>query len=89
MFPADADLAVDWVQAANEAGVTVLLVGTDVAEDGRQYASAFCGPNNYEMGVELAQALIDANGADAALNIVEIGGNAGQADYIDRKAGFE
>ena len=89
MFPADADLAVDWVKAAYDAGVSVILVGTDVAADGQQYAKAFCGPNNYEMGVELAQALIDANGADAGLGIVEIGGNAGQADYIDRKAGFE
>ena len=89
MFPADADLAVDWVEKAGEAGINVILVGTDVAESGRQYAQAFCGPNNYEMGAELAQALIDANGADAGLGIVEIGGNAGQADYIDRKAGFE
>ena len=89
IFPADADLAVDWVQSANEAGISVILVGTDVAADGQQYADAFCGPNNYEMGAELAQALIDTNGADAGLSIVEIGGNAGQADYIDRKAGFE
>ena len=89
MFPADAALAVDWVKTAYDAGISVILVGTDVAADGQQYAKAFCGPNNYEMGVELAQALIDANGADAGLGIVEIGGNAGQADYIDRKAGFE
>ena len=89
MFPADAALAVDWVKTAYDAGIPVILVGTDVAADGQQYAKAFCGPNNYEMGVELAQAIIDANGADAGLGIVEIGGNAGQADYIDRKAGFE
>jgi ribose transport system substrate-binding protein len=89
IFPADADLAVDWVESAADADIPAFIVGTDVAEDGQEYAVAFCGPNNYEMGAELAQALIDANGADAALNIVEIGGNAGQADYIDRKAGFE
>jgi ABC-type sugar transport system substrate-binding protein len=89
IFPADADLAVDWVESAADADIPVFVVGTDVAEDGQEYAVAFCGPNNYEMGVELAEALIEANGADAALNIVEIGGNAGQADYIDRKAGFE
>jgi ABC-type sugar transport system substrate-binding protein len=89
IFPADADLAVDWVESAADADIPAFIVGTDVAEDGQEYAAAFCGPNNYEMGVELAEALIEANGADAALNIVEIGGNAGQADYIDRKAGFE
>ena len=89
MFPADAALAVDWVKTAYDAGISVILVGTDVAAEGQQYAKAFCGPNNYEMGVELAEALIAANGADAGLGIVEIGGNAGQADYIDRKAGFE
>jgi ABC-type sugar transport system substrate-binding protein len=89
IFPADADLAVDWVESAADADIPAFIVGTDVAEDGQEYAVAFCGPNNYEMGVELAEALIEANGADAGLNIVEIGGNAGQADYIDRKAGFE
>lgn len=89
MFPADADLAVDWVESAADADIPAFIVGTDVAADGQEYAVAFCGPNNYEMGRELAEALVSANGADAGLGIVEIGGNAGQADYIDRKAGFE
>ena len=89
MFPADAELAVDWVESAADADIPAFIVGTDVAADGQEYAIAFCGPNNYEMGRELAEALIAANGADAGLSIVEIGGNAGQADYIDRKAGFE
>ena len=89
MFPADAALAVDWVEYAYDAEVPVFLVGTDVAEEAHDMAVAFCGPDNYTMGVELAEYLIEQNGADAALGIVEIGGNAGQADYIDRKAGFE
>ena len=89
IFPADAELAIDWVEGAADEGVPVFLVGTDVAEEAHDSAIAFCGPDNYAMGVELAEALIAANGEDAALGIVEIGGNAGQADYIDRKAGFE
>ncbi len=89
IFPADAEIAVDWVESAYDEDIPVILVGTDVAADGQEFATAFCGPNNYEMGRELAEALVEANGADAGLNIVEIGGNAGQADYIDRKAGFE
>ena len=89
IFPADGALAVDWVEGAYDEGIPVFLVGTDVAEEGRDMAVAFCGPNNYEMGKELAQFIIDANGADAGLGIVEIGGNAGQVDYIERKAGFE
>lgn len=89
IFPADGALAVDWVEYAADEDVPVFLVGTDVAEEGRDNAIAFCGPDNYTMGVELAQFLIDLNGADAGLGIVEIGGNAGQVDYIERKAGFE
>ncbi len=89
IFPADAELAIDWVEAAYDEDIPVFLVGTDVAEEAHDAAVAFCGPDNYAMGVELAEALIAANGADAGLGIVEIGGNAGQADYIDRKAGFE
>jgi len=89
IFPADAQLAIDWVEAAADEDIPVFLIGTDVAEEAHDSAIAFCGPDNYAMGVELAEALIEANGADAGLGIVEIGGNAGQADYIDRKAGFE
>ncbi len=89
IFPADAALAIDWVEDAADEGVPVFLVGTDVAEEAHDSAVAFCGPDNYTMGAELARYLIEQNGADAGLGIVEIGGNAGQADYIDRKAGFE
>ena len=89
IFPADGALAVDWVEGAYDEDIPVFLVGTDVADEGHEMAVAFCGPDNYTMGVELAEYLIEQNGADAGLGIVEIGGNAGQVDYIQRKAGFE
>lgn len=89
LFPADPALAVDWAQAIGDAGIPCVTVHTDVAADGQQYVSAYCGPDNYTMAADIAKALIDKNGADAGLKIVEIGGVPVQSDYIERVAGFD
>ena len=89
LFPGDPQLAVDWVKAMSEAGIPCVNLHTDVAEAGRQYVSAFCGPNNYPMAASVAMAVIDDYGPDAGINIVEIGGVPVMLDYIQRVAGFD
>lgn len=92
LFPADPTLALDWADAIGEAGVPCVCVHTDVAagSDGTPNAniSAYAGPNNYTMAYDVAKAMIEKNGADAGLKIVQIGGVPVQSDYIERVAGF-
>lgn len=89
LFPADPALAVDWTQSIADAGIPCITLHTDVAEEGREYVKAYCGPNNYTMAEDIAKALVEKHGADAGLKIVEIGGVPVQSDYIDRVAGFD
>lgn len=89
LFPADPELAVDWTKSIADADIPCITLHTDVAESGRANVKAYCGPDNRTMAADIAKALIDKHGADAALNIVEIGGVPVQSDYIDRVAGFD
>lgn len=92
LFPADPALAEDWVQEIGDAGIPCVTVHTDAADNtdgnGNSNVLGYCGPNNYQMAYDLGMALIEANGADAGLKIVEIGGLAVQSDYIERVQGF-
>jgi ABC-type sugar transport system substrate-binding protein len=89
VFPADPMLAVDWMKEVSEAGIPAVMIHTDVAEVGREYAKAYCGPDNYAMAESLAKAVVEKYGADAGIGIVEIGGVPVQSDYIERVAGFD
>jgi ABC-type sugar transport system substrate-binding protein len=89
LFPADPKLAVDWVTSIADAGIPCITLHTDVAEEGRENVMAYCGPNNYQMAADIAKAIIERNGADAGLKIIEIGGVPVQSDYIERVAGFD
>lgn len=89
LFPADPELAVDWAKDIANAGIPCITLHTDVGESGQQYVDAYCGPDNYTMAADIAKALVDKNGADAGLKIVEIGGIPVQSDYIQRVAGFD
>ncbi|MBP1736454.1 MAG: ribose transport system substrate-binding protein [Oscillospiraceae bacterium] len=88
LFAGDVNMAVDWVKEISEAGIPVIMVALDVAEEGQQYVSAFVGPDQEAMTQKVAQTIIDKNGADAGLNIVCISGVPVQQDYIVREAGF-
>ena len=88
LFPSDSSVAVDWVKEISDAGVPVILIYTDVDAEGQEYVSAYVGPDNYSIGKELGQWLIDQYGAEADLNIVQIAGVPGQADYAARLDGF-
>ena len=89
LFPGDPQLAIDWAKTISDAGIYCITLHTDVAEEGRQYVQAHCGPNNYEMASGVAMTIINDYGPDAGINIVEIGGVPVQNDYIERVAGFD
>lgn len=89
LFPADPELAVDWVNDIAAAGIPCIALHVDVAESVRQHVTAYVGIDNYKMASDIAMAIINDYGADADINIVEIGGVPVQTDYIQRVAGFD
>jgi len=88
LFPADPMLAIDWVNDIAEAGIPCIALHVDVDESVRQHVSAYVGINNYQMASDIAMEIIRHYGANAEINIVQIGGVPVQTDYIQRVAGF-
>ena len=75
-------------KAADEAGVPMFLCALDVTEEGRQYAKACIGPDQEQMCYDIGQYIIEANGADSGLKVVQISGVPFLDDYIQRERGF-
>lgn len=90
IFPADPTLAIDWCAEAQEAGVPTICMHVDVAEECKTSGScvAYCGIDNQAVATSIYNYMVEKNGADAAMNIVEIGGVPVQADYIVRTETF-
>ncbi len=79
---------VDIAKAADEAGVAVFMAALDVAEGGQQYVKACVGPDQEAMSYEIGKYVLENNGADAGLKVVQISGVPFLDDYIQREAGF-
>ena len=89
VFGGDPVAMVDVAKAASEAGIPLFLCGLDVAEEGRQYATACIGPDQEKAIYEIGQRIIADNGADAAALVGCISGVPFLADYQQRDAGFD
>ena len=90
IFPADPTLAIDWCAEAQDAGVPVICMHVDVDESCKDNGScvAYCGINNEAVATSIYDYMVEKNGADATMGIVEIGGVPVQADYIVRTGTF-
>lgn len=90
IFPADPTLAIDWCAEAQEAGVPTICMHVDVAEECKDNGScvAYCGIDNQAVSTSIYNYMVEKNGTDATMNIVEIGGVPVQADYIVRTETF-
>lgn len=88
LFPADGNLAVDWVKDIAAADIPVILINSDVAEEGKEYVECYVGLDNYGVCKSMGEWVIDTYGADAGLKIVQIGGVPAQIDYQQRVQGF-
>lgn len=90
IFPADPTLAIDWCAEAQDNGVPAICMHVDVDESCKDNGScvAYCGINNEAVATSIYDYMVEKNGADAAMNIVEIGGVPVQADYIVRTGTF-
>ncbi len=74
------------LRQAHEAGIPVITVVADVADNGKQYVAAHAGPNDTLEGTQAAQALIDAMGGKG--NVVELRGPTGFAPADMRHQAF-
>ncbi len=89
LFPADPTLAIDWCQEAADADIPTIAIHVDVDESCKGTTCvAYCGNDNAAIANQLFEYISEKNGADAAMNIVEIGGVPVQADYITRTETF-
>ena len=90
IFPADPTLAIDWCAEAQDAEVPTICMHVDVDPSCKDNGSciAYCGIDNQAVATSIYDYMVEKNGADAAMNIVEIGGVPVQADYIVRTGTF-
>ena len=88
VFGGDPAANADIAKTADEAGIPMFMAALDVAEAGRQYVKACVGPDQEQMCYDIAQYVIEANGADAGCKVVQISGVPFLDDYIQREAGF-
>ena len=88
VFGGDPVAMVDVAKSCKEAGIPLFLCGLDVAEEGRQYATACIGPDQEKALYDIGQYVINANGADAGVMVAIISGVPFLADYQQRDAGF-
>ena len=88
VFGGDPVAMVDVAKSAKDAGIPLFLCGLDVAEAGRQYATACIGPDQEKALYDIGQYVIAENGKDAGKLVAIISGVPFLADYQQRDAGF-
>lgn len=88
VFGGDPTAMVDIAKECSDAGIPLFLCALDVAEEGREYATACIGPDQEQMCYDIGQYIIEQNGADAGCNVVQISGVPFLMDYQLREAGF-
>lgn len=88
IFGGDPTANIDIAKNASEAGIGVFMAALDVAEGGQQYVKACVGPDQEAMSYEIGKYVLEQNGADAGLKVVQISGVPFLDDFIQREAGF-
>ena len=89
VFGGTPDAMVEIAQRCSDEGVALFLTAQDVAEAGRQYATACIGPDQEKAFTDIANYIIEANGTEEDYTVVQISGVPFLDDYIQREAGFK
>ena len=89
VFGGTPDAMVEIAQRCSDEGVALFLTALDVAEAGRQYATACIGPDQEKAFTDIANYIIEANGTEEDYTVVQISGVPFLDDYIQREAGFK
>lgn len=89
VFGGTPDAMVEIAQRCSDEGVALFLTALDVAEAGRQYATACIGPDQEKAFTDIANYIIEANGTEEDYTVVQISGVPFLKDYQLREAGFK
>jgi len=89
VFGGDPTAMVDVAKSCDDAGIPLFLCALDVAEEGREFATACIGPDQEKAFYDIGQKIIEENGADSGMVVTRINGVPFLADYIQRMAGLE
>ena len=84
-WPRDSVAAVEDVKKAADAGIPVIALNNDIDESGWEYVECFVGPDQYQIGYDLATYMME--NYDSA-NIAIVDGLANNTTYIQRYNGF-
>ena len=74
------------IKKAYDAGIPVITHNANVAPEGFKYIKTFIGADSYSQGYAIGKMMVAKLGNKAA-NVIFIGGNPGQTDYINRVTG--
>jgi ABC-type sugar transport system substrate-binding protein len=83
----DPEAVIPEMKRASEAGIKILTINADVAEDGQQYRMSFIGSDSFTQGYSVGTMI--AAGLNNEGNLVIVGGNPGQTDSVNRTEGVK
>jgi ABC-type sugar transport system substrate-binding protein len=83
----DPDAIIPALEAANDAGIPIVMHNADVSDAGHQYTKTFVSPKLYPQGQ--AVGALAAKDLNCTGNIVIISGKAGQSGVVERTQGFK
>lgn len=82
--PLDPQASVSGIKKAHEAGIPVIIIGNDIAEDGLDFVAAVRVPDDRELGKNSAELMVDALAESESKKIFVVEGLAGQPAVILR-----
>lgn len=89
VFGGDPTAMIEVAKNCADAEIPLFLCGLDVAEGGREFATACIGPDQEKAIYDIGQVIIEENGKDSGALVACISGVPFLADYQQRDAGFD
>ncbi len=85
--PIDGTAIVSAVKAAHEAGIKVVIIGNTIDPDGDDYVTAVRVPDDYAMGKDSAELMVEVLGGEGRIFVIE--GLPGQPAVIARLEAYD
>lgn len=87
VWPKDRSAINPSIQAIHDAGIPCFIINADLMDEYQQYATAFCGPSQYDLAYTCASEMMKDLG-EGDFDIVIVGGVPAETTYVLRTAGF-
>lgn len=87
VWPKDRSAINPCIQAIYNAGIPCFIINSDLMDEYQQYATAFCGPSQYDLAYAAAEFMMNDLG-EGEFNIVIINGMPAETTYVLRTQGF-